>query len=144
MLDRRLLCQLLSAFQAVDGRGPQACDAGDAQANGRTLALLHNAAETYITKDPLHRLDLEHLLYRPLARIRDSGVIEASHLLDELKEIAERTGTAIGTNLDLTWTYCNGDCHGFDSKITEAGEAVFFDFDDGGPGYLAYDLAVYL
>ena len=25
-----------------------------------------------------------------------------------------------------------------------AGQAVFFDFDDGGRGYLAYDLAVYL
>ncbi len=131
-------------FQAVGGREPQVGDAGDAQANGRTLALLHNAAETYIPKEPLHRLDLEYLLHRPLARIRNSGVIEASHLLDELEEIAEGTGTAIGTNPDLTWTYCHGDCHGFNSKITEAREAVFFDFDDGGPGYLAYDLAVYL
>jgi Ser/Thr protein kinase RdoA (MazF antagonist) len=25
-----------------------------------------------------------------------------------------------------------------------AGQAAFFDFDDGGPGYLAYDLAVFL
>lgn len=48
-------------FQAVDGRESQAGDAGNAQANGRPLALLHDAAETYIPKEPLHRLDLEHL-----------------------------------------------------------------------------------
>ena len=28
--------------------------------------------------------------------------------------------------------------------ITDAGDAAFFDFDDGGPGYLAYDLSVFL
>lgn len=131
-------------FQAVDGREPQAGDAGDAQANVRTLALLHNVAETYVPKEPLHRLDLEHLLHRPLARKRDSGVVEDPALVGELEEIAERTCAAICNNLGLTWTYCHGDCHGFNSKITEAGEAVFFDFDDGGPGYLAYDVAVYL
>lgn len=65
-------------------------------------------------------------------------------MLDELGQIAERTGAAIKLSANLSWTYCHGDCHGFNSKITEAGEAVFFDFDDGGPGYLAYDLAVFL
>ncbi|MDD1499292.1 phosphotransferase [Agrobacterium sp. CNPSo 3708] len=131
-------------FQAVDGREPHAGDVGDAHANGRTLALLHNAAQTYIPNAPLYKLDLEHLLYRPLARIRSSGVIEDPSVLDELEQIAERTGAAIKLSANLSWTYCHGDCHGFNSKITEAGEAVFFDFDDGGPGYLAYDLAVFL
>lgn len=131
-------------FRAVEGREPHAGDVGDAHANGRTLALLHNAAETYIPNAPLHKLDLEHLLYRPLARIRDSGLIEDLSVLGELEEIAERTGAAIKHYPSLSWTYCHGDCHGFNSKITDVGEAVFFDFDDGGPGYLAYDLAVFL
>jgi Ser/Thr protein kinase RdoA (MazF antagonist) len=44
----------------------------------------------------------------------------------------------------LTWTHCHGDCHGFNARISDAGSAAFFDFDDGGPGYLAYDLSVFL
>lgn len=131
-------------FRAIDGREPHATDAGDAWANGRTLALLHNAAETFPTDRALYRLDLEHLLYRPFARMRDSGIVEEAQVLRDLENIAERTGMAIEAFNNLTWTHCHGDCHGFNSRINEAGEAVFFDFDDGGPGYLAYDLAVFL
>jgi Ser/Thr protein kinase RdoA (MazF antagonist) len=131
-------------FQAIDGRGPLATDFGDAFANGKTLALLHNAAEKYPTDEALYQLDLEHLMHRPLARIRDSGLVEETSVLSELGQIAERTATAVKKFDNLTWTYCHGDCHGFNSRINEAGEAVFFDFDDGGPGYLAYDLAVFL
>ncbi|PDT81788.1 phosphotransferase [Sinorhizobium sp. BJ1] len=119
-------------FQAINGREPLATDTGDAWANGKTLG------------GALYRLDLEHLLHRPLARIRDSGIVEDAHVLSDLGQIAERTATAIKAFSNLTWTYCHGDCHGFNSRINGAGEAVFFDFDDGGPGYLASDLAVFL
>ena len=41
-----------------------------------------------------------------------------------------------------------GILHGVNARIATAGlyagQAVFFDFDDGGFGYLAYDLAVHL
>lgn len=131
-------------FQSINGREPLATDLGDANANGKTLALLHNAAETYTPGSTLYQLDLEHLLHRPLARIRESGIVEDSSILSELVQIAKRTEAAINQFSNLTWTYCHGDCHGFNSRINEAGEAVFFDFDDGGPGYLAYDLAVFL
>lgn len=131
-------------FHALEGRDPNAYDAGDAWANGKTLALLHTAAETFQPNSALYRLDLDHLLYRPLARIRDSGVVEDADVLREFEKIAERTAMAIEALSDLTWTYCHGDCHGFNARINEAGEAAFFDFDDGGPGYLAYDLAVFL
>jgi Ser/Thr protein kinase RdoA (MazF antagonist) len=131
-------------FRAIGGREPLAGDTGDAGANGRTLALLHNAAETFPSDGALYRLDLEHLLHRPLARIRDSGIVEETQVIGDLENIAERTASAIGAFSNLTWTYCHGDCHGFNARIDEAGEAVFFDFDDGGPGYLAYDLAVFL
>jgi Ser/Thr protein kinase RdoA (MazF antagonist) len=59
----------------------------------------------------------------------------------------------LGEQLDaakgaLAWGHCHGDCHGFNARITESGSlgraAAFFDFDDGGPGWLGYDLAVYL
>lgn len=131
-------------FREVDGRDPSPSDAGDARANGRTLALLHTAAETFSSDDAQYRLDLEHLLHRPLARIRDSGIVEEGEVLRDLEKIASRTATAIEAFGNLTWTHCHGDCHGFNARINKAGEAVFFDFDDGGPGYLAYDLSVFL
>lgn len=43
---------------------------------------------------------------------------------------------------------CHGDCHGSNNFMTDSLEgariASFFDFDDAGPGLLAYELAVYL
>jgi Ser/Thr protein kinase RdoA (MazF antagonist) len=131
-------------FRAVNGREPRATDPRDASANGRTLALLHNAAATFSPEAALYRLDLEHLLHRPLERIRDSGLVEDAHIYSVLETLAARTGRAIEGFSNLTWTVCHGDCHGFNSRINDAGEAVFFDFDDGGPGYLAYDLSVFL
>ena len=131
-------------FQAISGRESLAADLGDANANGRTLALLHNAAESHTPDGTLYQLDLEHLLHRPLARIRESGIVEETSVLSELADIAKRTEAAIKQFSNLTWTYYHGDCHGFNSRINEAGDAVFFDFDDGGPGYFAYDLAVFL
>ncbi len=131
-------------FHALEGRDPQANDAGDAWANGKTLALLHTAAETFHSDSASYRLDLDHLLHRPLTRIKDSGLVKDADVLKDFETIAQRTAVAIEKLGDLTWTYCHGDCHGFNARINDAGEAVFFDFDDGGPGYLAYDLAVFL
>ncbi len=63
---------------------------------------------------------------------------------NDLEDIAARTAERVETFDDLTWTHCHGDCHGSNARMTDAGAAAFFDFDDGGPGYLAYDLSVFL
>ncbi|WP_064686260.1 phosphotransferase enzyme family protein [Rhizobium bangladeshense] len=131
-------------FREVSGREPDAADAGDARANGRTLALMHDAAQTFSSEGAIYRLDLEHLLHRPHAVIRDSGVVQDADILSDLESIAARTAKAIEACENLTWIHCHGDCHGFNARINDRGEAVFFDFDDGGPGYLAYDLSVFL
>jgi hypothetical protein len=59
-----------------------------------------------------------------------------------------RLSASVAAVGNLSWTLCHGDCHGGNARIAvdgpRAGQAIFFDFDDGGPGYLAYDLAVYL
>ncbi len=131
-------------FRAVDGRVPDAASTADARANGITLARLHNAADSYRASAPLYRLDLDHLLHRPLARVQEFRRVVNADASSELDDIAARTAESIEAFADLTWTHCHGDCHGFNARITEAGDAVFFDFDDGGPGYLAYDLSVFL
>ncbi|WP_257167410.1 phosphotransferase [Bradyrhizobium sp. SRS-191] len=131
-------------FPAIDGRTPEVASQSDARANGVTLARLHDAAMSYAADAPLYRLDLDHLLHRPLARVQ-----ELCRLIDAddggfLQEIGARTAARIEAMSDLTWTQCHGDCHGFNARISTDGTAVFFDFDDGGPGYLAYDLSVFL
>ncbi|MGC2087721.1 MAG: phosphotransferase [Bradyrhizobium sp.] len=130
-------------FRALDGRAPEAASIANARANGVTLAMVHNAAESYRAAAPLYRLDLDHLLRRPLARIQEFRREIATDASAELHQLAERTAAQIEA-MDLTWTHCHGDCHGFNAHINAAGDAAFFDFDDGGPGYLAYDLAVFL
>ncbi len=131
-------------FRFIDGRQSNMADASDARSNGKTLALLHNGAETFSTDEGTYQLNLEHLLHRPLARIFDSGIVEDAQVRRKFEEIAERTAAAIEAFDGLTWTHCHGDCHGFNARINAAGEAVFFDFDDSGPGHLAYDLSVFL
>ncbi|WP_113890885.1 phosphotransferase enzyme family protein [Roseiarcus fermentans] len=129
-------------FRALDGRAPDP-GCADARANGVTLAMVHDAASSFSPPSSRYTLDLDHLLRRPLARLEKSGLIESAATSAEFEGVASRTAQAI-ESLDLTWTYCHGDCHGFNARMTDAGAAAFFDFDDGGPGYLAYDLAVFL
>ena len=136
-------------FRYAEGRPSQAgSSSADARANGETLARIHDAAGGFAAADKgRYRLDRDHLLHRPLSWIL---------ALEDLSE-AVRTGLAdltgrLSTGLakwdGLSWTRCHGDCHGYNANIAlqgrRAGQAVFFDFDEGGPGYLAYDLAVFL
>jgi len=135
-------------FRFAEGRAPQAGSAADARAHGVTLARIHDAAETFVTPGSEgYRLDLGHLLHRPL-----SAVLRLASLSDatrrDLEELAQRLASAVAARAGLGWTRCHGDCHGSNARIAvdgpRAGQAAFFDFDDGGPGYLAYDLAVFL
>jgi Ser/Thr protein kinase RdoA (MazF antagonist) len=131
-------------FEELGGRAVDAASISDAHANGRTLAMLHNAAESHVATAPRYTLDLDHLLRRPIERLRNSVFFADAAALDELEAIAFRVAERISAFGSLTRTHCHGDCHGFNARILDDGRAAFFDFDDGGPGYLAYDLSVFL
>jgi len=131
-------------FRALGGRAPEVASIEHARAHGVTLAMLHDAAASHSASNPLYRLDLDHLLRRPLVRVQEfQRTVNAEPSVD-LENIAARAAERIEALDDLSWTHCHGDCHGRNARITDAGEAAFFDFDDGGPGYLAYDLSVFL
>ena len=110
----------------------------------KALELEQRVFESFSAEEARYRLDLDYLLWQPLARIDQSGLVEDTDVFKEFEHLAEETSNAIKAFGELTWTYCHGDCHGFNARIDDAGEAVFFDFDDSGPGYLAYDLSVFL
>ncbi len=135
-------------FRHAEGRPPNLDAAEDARAQGVTLARIHAAAEDFPGRaSGRYRLDLDHLLHRQVAAIfelKDVGE-ETRHYLSEL---SSRLAASVNAMPDLSWTRCHGDCHGVNAHIVtegpNAGQAKFFDFDDGGFGYLAYDLAVHL
>jgi len=135
-------------FRYAEGRASQAgTSAADASANGVTLARIHEAASGFAAFDKgRYRLDLDHLLGRPLSAILALDLGDA--VRTKLVDLTERLSAAVAERDGLSWTRCHGDCHGYNAVIAEqgprTGQAVFFDFDDGGPGYLAYDLAVFL
>ena len=131
-------------FRHAEGRSPQAGSLADARTQGKTLARIHTAADHFARRNTgRFRLDLDYLLHRPVAAVLSVKSL-AVEPRDCLAALASRLSASIAAIDGLTWTRCHGDCHGGNARIAEDGRATFFDFDDGGPGYLAYDLAVYL
>ncbi len=45
---------------------------------------------------------------------------------------------------ELEQGFCHGDLQGYHAHMAADGALTYFDFDCGGPGYRAYDLAVFL
>jgi Ser/Thr protein kinase RdoA (MazF antagonist) len=129
-------------FRYAEGRAPDLDAPADARAQGITLAQLHLAADIYPgRKDGRHGLDLDRLLHRPVQAILGLD-LGASWARDDLATLEMRLADAVGRlDADLTRTRCHGDVHGCNARIAEtgphAGKAVFFDFDEGGFGYLA-------
>jgi Ser/Thr protein kinase RdoA (MazF antagonist) len=141
--------RLAVLFHHAEGRPSQGGSSrADARANGVTLAQIHDAARGFPESHKgRYRLDRDHLLHRPL-----SSILALEGLSDStrtgLLDLTGRLSTALAERDGLSWTRCHGDCHGYNANIAlqgpRTGQAVFFDFDEGGPGYLAYDLAVFL
>jgi len=109
---------------------------------------MHDVAGGFAAGDKgRYRLDCDYLLRRPL-----SDILALEDLSDSVRtgfvDLTTRLSSALAKWDGLSWTRCHGDCHGYNAHIAlqgpHAGQAVFFDFDDGGPGFLAYDLAAFL
>lgn len=136
-------------FRYADGRRPDLDAPDDARVQGITLAQVHQVADGYPgRKAGRYRLDLDHLLHRQVAAILALD-LAAPQAQRDLLALAARLADAVAyLDRDLARTRCHGDCHGLNARIAttgpRTGQAMFFDFDDGGYGYLAYDLAVHL
>lgn len=118
----------------------------DIQAFGSGLALLHAAASSYSGPPSRYVLDLDYLVSKPLARALGAPTM-TEELRPQFQAIASRLRSRIEAMDGLTQVVCHGDSHGSNNFITADSEggrlACFFDFDECGPGYLAYELAVY-
>lgn len=136
----------LMLFEHLDGETPGDTPA-DVEATGRGLALLHEAGARYGGPGSRYVLELPHLLEDSFARLRTAPTMN-DELRDQLGAIARRLGQRLRAAVGLTRVACHGDCHGSNNFVTDGPQgarvASFFDFEEAGPGYLAYELCVYL
>lgn len=116
------------------------------EAFGRGLAQLHVAGEGFASRASHYTLDLDYLLMRPLQHL-----LRAPTMTTELRAPFEALGRRLHDRIlalgDLTRVLCHGDAHSDNNFVIPRDDgtlqAAFFDFDETGPGYLAYELAVY-
>ena len=135
----------LMLFEHLDGEAT-GDSAEDIEALARGLAALHTAGESYRGSESIYRLDLDYLLLAPL-----QGLLRAPTMTPELRSQFEDLGQRLHDTIlalgELSQVLCHGDAHGSNNFVVPGAkgerEAVFFDFDEAGPGYLAYELAVY-
>lgn len=112
-------------------------------AYGRALAELHAALDDFTSPAPRSGLDWTHLVEEPLTAIR-SFVGRR-----DVSEYVERVAAALHRRIDeldragLDTGACHGDPHGFNVHVGPDGGFTFLDFDSCGPGWRAYDLAVF-
>ncbi len=119
----------------------------DVAALGESLARIHTAGDSYAGPESRYRVEGPHLLVAPLAQIQGAPVIDA-----DLSAGYAALGETLAARLTarqsaLSVGLCHGDNHGGNALIADApdGERIagWFDFDEGGPGFLAYDLATF-
>jgi Ser/Thr protein kinase RdoA (MazF antagonist) len=133
-------------FTLAPGKALSYNNGGDVLASryGRGVAEIHNAMEGFSTSHQRAHLDLEYLIGHPLRHI---GPIIAHRQADwdYLQCVAGKLRDAFnGVPLEsLQYGFCHGDLNGWNAHATDGGELTFFDFDCCGPGWQAYDIAVF-
>jgi Ser/Thr protein kinase RdoA (MazF antagonist) len=114
-----------------------------AHAQGRALAGLHAAAPSASTLAALRPLDVERLVNQPLVWASEQ-LSDVPELLARFRAVAARLRRHLEKlQAGLTVGLCHGDCHGYNATIDQD-TATLFDFDEGGAGWIAYDLATFL
>ena len=135
----------LVVFRHLEGDAPDAPQ--DFVPTGEELARIHQASNGYAGPASRYSLDLHHLLERPLVWLMGAPTMDEG-LKDDFEALAKEVSQAVGGGKGLAQVACHGDCHGGNNFIQHAVDgsqrAAFFDFDDAGPGWLSYELAVLL
>ena len=115
-----------------------------ARAYGRGAGVLHKTMAGFHSGHTRFDLDLFHLIRDPLHHLRPRLAHRPEDLayLEQLAERLRETVVALDGR-GLTRGLCHGDLHGGNAHLDEHGRFTIFDFDCCGPGWRAYDLAVF-
>ncbi|HET9918476.1 MAG TPA: phosphotransferase [Ktedonobacteraceae bacterium] len=123
---------------------PRPRDEAYSAAYGQAVAEVHNALEDFSSPHARFHLDLDHLLDAPLQIVLPSLTErpdDQTYLLRLTDTLKERLNDLPLSALERG--ACHGDFHGGNAHITEDRQVTFFDFDCCGPGWRAYDIAVF-
>lgn len=112
---------------------------------GQAEAQMHKALSDFSSPHPRFHLDIENFIDRPLRHIEPF----LSHRPEDWKYVQHFAETLRQRILSLPADaleqgFCHGDLQGYHANVAPDGTLTFFDFDCGGFGYRAYDLAVFL
>ncbi|HPH98276.1 MAG TPA: phosphotransferase [Anaerolineaceae bacterium] len=111
---------------------------------GACVASLHNAAADFSSPHRRFQVDLELLIDAPLRNLAPF----LAQRPDDWRYVQNFAARLRQRILDLPATrleqgFCHGDLQGYHAHMDKDGQLTFFDFDCGGHGYRAYDLAVF-
>jgi Ser/Thr protein kinase RdoA (MazF antagonist) len=111
---------------------------------GQAVANIHAATDGFTSVHQRARIDLAHLIDQPLAAIRPflaHRPKDWAYLQQIAGNVRERIAGMPLERMDSG--FCHGDPHGGNAHIDAQKQITFFDFDCGGPGWRAYDIAVF-
>ena len=111
---------------------------------GQAVAQLHNAVDDFTSPHQRFHVDLELLINTPLRNIAPF----LAHRSDDWAYLQRFTADLRQRIVELPITaleqgFCHGDLQGYHAYVDTDGTLTFIDFDCGGYGFRAYDLAVF-
>src|SRR5690242_4372577 len=111
---------------------------------GRAAANIHAATDGFTSPYQRFQIDLAHLIDQPLVAIQPF-LAHRPQDWEYLRQIAAKVRERIAAMPleQLDSGFCHGDLHGGNAHIDAQKQITFFDFDCGGPGWRAYDIAVF-
>jgi Ser/Thr protein kinase RdoA (MazF antagonist) len=106
---------------------------------------MHNALDDFSSPHARFHKDIEHFIDKPLGNIQPFLAHRPDDwaYLQKFAETLRQQIMALPAGA-LEQGVCHGDLQGYHANFARDGILTFFDFDCGGYGYRAYDLAVFL
>ena len=117
-----------------------------AQHYGQAEAQMHNALADFSSPHQRFHLDIGHFIDQPLQNIEpflSSSRPDDWKYIQHFAEVLRQRILSLPAE-KLEQGFCHGDLQGYHANVSPDGTLTFFDFDCGGWGYRAYDLAVFL
>ena len=132
-------------FQYAEGKERETLTPASGCRLGQIMAQFHAVADAYRPSYTRYHFDLAYLVERPMALIRKvfHHYDREAELEPFLPQLAEWQRLICRIPMIApTYGIIHGDPHSGNYRVTEQGEITLFDFDHGGYGWRAYDLAV--
>lgn len=109
---------------------------------GRILGLIHQHTLNWSGTHRRFSLNMDHLITQP-AQVIQTFLKHRPHDSIYVQKLADSLSAGLVKQVDfLEWGFCHGDFHGGNIHVDAQGNVRVFDFDCGGSGWYAYDLAV--